>query len=87
MTCPIFIAGFCSVGSQSFYGHSNAYLVAEDGIVRDILCSSYSQSDSCYDKCALTILLMAFASNWYTHFEHTASRFLLGFTHDCHPEH
>jgi hypothetical protein len=55
--------------------------------VRDILCSSYSQSDSCYDKCALTILLMAFASNWYTHFEHTASSFRLGFTHDCHPEH
>jgi hypothetical protein len=37
MTCPIFIAGFCSVGSQSFYGHSDAYLIAEDGIVRDIV--------------------------------------------------
>jgi hypothetical protein len=33
------------------------------------------------------MLLVAFASNWYTHFEHTASSFLLGFTHDCHLEH
>lgn len=74
-----------SVGNQTFYGHSNAYLVKEE-LYWGISSGSSSRSDACYAPCAET-MLADFATNRNTSVEHGNMLhrvFLLGFILVCH---